>query len=91
MSFLARIILFAPFCKYVDVNNKLETGVKMKVFGYPEFDENGIMPVTQYEGEYAGMMMDIFLKKLDAGETIGLSRSGEEIAALLLSGDVTFR
>lgn len=61
-----------------------------KVFGYPEYDANGVMQLTEYEGDYSEMMMDIFVKKLNAGEEFEIKRDGEEVAALLLGGDVEF-
>ena len=61
-----------------------------KVFGYPKYDENNIMQLTQYDGDYSAMMMDVFVKKLQTGETYEISRDGEEVAALLLGGEVEF-
>ena len=61
-----------------------------KVFGYPEYDENNVMQITEYEGDYADMMMDIFVKKLNAGEEFEICREGEEVAALLLGGEIDF-
>ena len=61
-----------------------------KVFGYPDFDANGVMQLTEYDGDYSEMMMDIFVKKLNAGEEFEMCSDGEEIAALLLGGDVEF-
>ena len=61
-----------------------------KVFGYPEYDENNVMQITEYEGDYSEMMMDIFVKKLNAGEEFEICREGEEVAALLLGGDIDF-
>lgn len=61
-----------------------------KVFGYPEYNESNVMQLTEYEGEYADMMMDIFVKKLNAGEEFEICRDGEEVAALLLGGEVDF-
>lgn len=61
-----------------------------KVFGYPEYDNNNVMHITEYEGDYSEMMMDIFVKKLKAGEEFEISRDGEEVAALLLGGEVEF-
>lgn len=62
-----------------------------KVFGYPKYDDNNIMQITKYDGDYAEMMMDVFVKKLAPGETFEIVREGEEIAALLLGGKVTFK
>lgn len=61
-----------------------------KVFGYPEYDNNNVMQLTQYDGNYSEMMMDIFVKKLKSGEEFEICRSGEEVAALLLGGDIEF-
>lgn len=61
-----------------------------KVFGYPKYDANGVMQLTEYEGDYSEMMMDVFVKKLNAGEEFEICRDGEEVAALLLGGDVDF-
>ena len=61
-----------------------------KVFGYPEYDDNNIMQITSYDGDYADMMMDIFVKKLMPGEEFEICRDGEEVAALLLGGEVDF-
>lgn len=61
-----------------------------KVFGYPKFDESGEMILTTYDGDYSAMLMDIRVYKIKAGEARKFCRPGEEIAALLLSGKVTF-
>ena len=62
-----------------------------KVFGYPKFDASGEMVLTTYDGEYSAMLMDVRVYKMNAGEVRKFCREGEEIAALLLSGAVTFR
>lgn len=61
-----------------------------KVFGYPKYDNNNVMQITEYDGDYSAMMMDIFVKKLNAGEEFEICRDGEEVAALLLGGDIDF-
>ena len=61
-----------------------------KVFGYPEFDASGEMVLTTYDNEYSAMLMDIRVYKMTPGEKRTFCREGEEIAVLLLSGDVTF-
>ena len=61
-----------------------------KVFGYPQFDENGEKILTTYTNEYSAMMMDIRYYRLARGQTRQFSREGEETAILLLKGEVTF-
>ncbi len=61
-----------------------------KVFGYPQFDENGEKILTTYTNEYSAMMMDIRVYRLACGQTRQFSREGEETAILLLKGEVTF-
>ena len=62
-----------------------------KVFGYPEFDENGEKILTTYDNEYSAMMMDIRVYRMKAGETRSFLKEGEETAVLLLSGKIVFR
>lgn len=61
-----------------------------KVFGYPQYDEKGEMILTTYDNEYAAMLMDIRMYAMKAGETRTFKRDGEEIAVLLLSGNITY-
>ena len=61
-----------------------------KVFGYPEFDANGEKILTTYDNEYKDMMMDIRVYRMKAGETRSFKRDGEELAVLLLSGNITY-
>ena len=61
-----------------------------KVFGYPEFDEKGERILTTYDNEYSDMLMDIRVYRMKAGETRKFLRQGEEIAVLLLSGEITY-
>lgn len=61
-----------------------------KVFGYPEFDENGEKILTTYDNDYKEMMMDIRVYRMKAGEERRFFRKGEETALLLLSGKVVF-
>ncbi len=61
-----------------------------KVFGYPAFDESGEMILTTYNNEYKEMMMDIRVYKMKEGETRRFYRLGEEMAVLLLSGEITY-
>ena len=61
-----------------------------KVFGYPEFDENGEKILTTYDNDYKEMMMDIRVYRMKAGQTRTFLRTGEETAVLLLSGKITY-
>ncbi len=61
-----------------------------KEFGYPVFNSDGKKVLTNYTNEYSDMMMDIYVKKLNAASRIKLFSSGEETAVLLLSGKLTF-
>lgn len=61
-----------------------------KVFGYPDFDAAGEQVLTTYDGDYSAMLMDIRVYRLKKGESREFCRAGEEIAVLLLSGEVTF-
>ncbi len=60
-----------------------------KVFGYPAFDESGEKILTTYDNEYSAMMMDIRVYRMRPGESRMFCREGEEIAVLLLSGEIT--
>ena len=62
-----------------------------EVFGYPAFDARGEMILTTYDNDYAAMLMDVRVYRMEGGKTLSFCRSGEEIAVLLLSGCVTFR
>lgn len=61
-----------------------------KVFGYPEFDENGVKVLTTYDNEYKAMLMDVRVYRMEKGEKRTFLINGEETAVLLLSGDVTY-
>ena len=43
-----------------------------------------------YDNEYKDMMMDIRVYRMKAGETRSFKRDGEELAVLLLSGNITY-
>ena len=60
------------------------------VFGYPEFNEQGEKILTTYDNAYSDMLMDIRVYRMNKGEKRMFIRAGEEVAILLLSGDVTF-
>ena len=58
----------------------------MKLFGYPEFDAEGVRTLCTYDNEYSHMLMDVRIYRVKAGETRVFARPGEEIALLLHSG-----
>ena len=60
-----------------------------EVFGYPEYDSTGEKILTTYDNAYSAMMMDIRVYRMAAGQKKTFCREGEEIAVLLLSGEVT--
>ena len=62
-----------------------------KLFGYPKYDDKGEMILTTYDNEYKAMMMDIRVYKIKEGETKTLTKTGEEMAILLLSGNITYK
>ena len=59
-----------------------------KVFGYPEFDENGEQILTTYDNEYKDMLMDVRVYRMKAGDEKSFQKTGEETAVLLLSGSI---
>lgn len=61
-----------------------------KVFGYPQYDGKGEKILTTYDNEYKEMMMDVRVYSMKEGESRTFCRTGEEIAILLLSGDITY-
>ena len=60
-----------------------------RVFGYPQFDSTGERLLTTYQGPYSDMLMDIRIYRLSAGESRSFCSPGEELAILLLSGNIT--
>ena len=65
--------------------------MEKKVFGYPEFSEDGEQILTTYDNEYRDMLMDIRVYRMPAGTERTFERAGEEIAVLLLSGELTYK
>ena len=59
-----------------------------KVFGYPEFDADGVRTLCTYDNEYSAMNMDVRVYRMAAGTTREFARDGEEIAVLLLKGKI---
>jgi 5-deoxy-glucuronate isomerase len=62
--------------------------MEKKVFGYPKYDEKGEMILTTYTNEYSDMLMDIRVYSLKENEQRNFCSKDEEIAVLLLNGDI---
>jgi 5-deoxy-glucuronate isomerase len=65
--------------------------MEKKLFGYPQFDENGEEILTTYDNEYSEMMMDVRVYRMKEGEERTFFRQGEETAILLLKGKVVYK
>lgn len=65
--------------------------MEQKLFGYPEFDENGEEILSTYDNEYSDMMMDVRVYQMKENEVRTFYREGEESAFLLLSGKIEYR
>ena len=61
-----------------------------KSFGYPEFDENVVKVLSRAGDAVNDMMMNITVYRMKAGEERAFLREKEEMAVLLVTGDVTF-
>ena len=61
-----------------------------KPFAYPEFDENGVKVLSRAGDVVNDMMMNITVYRMKAGEERAFLREKEEMAVLLVTGDVTF-
>ena len=61
-----------------------------KPFAYPEFDENGVKVLSRAGDAVNDMMMNITVYRMKAGEERAVLREKEEMAVLLVTGDVTF-
>ena len=61
-----------------------------KPFAYPEFDENGVKVLSRAGDAVNDMMMNIAVYRMKAGEERAFLREKEEMAVLLVTGDVTF-
>ena len=62
-----------------------------KLFGYPEFDENGEKILTTCDNDYKDMLMDIRVYRLKAGDMKEFLKPEEEMAVLLLKGELTYK
>lgn len=64
--------------------------MERKLFGYPSF-VNDEMLLTSYDNEYQHIMMDIRVYRLSANKPRFFQSDNEEIAVLLLKGEVKFK
>ena len=60
-----------------------------KDFGYPAWSADGEQIVTEYEGDYSDMLMDIRLFRMNLGSVKTLRKPEEETAVLLLQGNIS--
>ncbi|MGL5434588.1 MAG: 5-deoxy-glucuronate isomerase [Lachnospiraceae bacterium] len=62
-----------------------------KLFGYPAFNAAGEKILTTYTNEYKDMLMDIRVYRMSSGESRRFLRVGEEMAVLLMVGEISFQ
>ena len=62
-----------------------------KPFHYPEFDEQGVKVLSRAGDAENDMMMNITIHRMEPGETLELHLEREELALLLVRGDVTWQ
>ena len=60
-------------------------------FGYPQFDGQGIKKLTIAGDAENDMMMDIEIRRMEAGQKLSLFSDSEETAVLLITGQVVYR
>ena len=60
------------------------------MFFYPEFDNNNLKTLCEMNGLNSDMLMNIYVKRLSAGESIKLCDDRNETAVMLVEGEVTF-
>ena len=65
--------------------------MEKKLFGYPQFDDQGEMILSTYNNEYKAMLMDVRVYRLKAGEKRVFKKNDEEMALLLLKGKLLYR
>ncbi|EFW38239.1 myo-inositol catabolism protein IolB [Treponema phagedenis F0421] len=61
------------------------------MFGYPQFDENGVQRLTDTTVRYKDTMMNIAVHRLASGKTLSVFDEKQETAFLLLEGAVCFK
>ena len=61
--------------KKQELTNRKKEETMCKVFGYPEFDENGEQILTTYDNEYKDMLMDVRVYRMKAGDEKSFQKS----------------
>lgn len=61
------------------------------MFAYPSVDQEGVMELTTTEGLYKEMMMNVCVHFIKAGEKKEFYSNEEEMALLLIKGDITYQ
>jgi 5-deoxy-glucuronate isomerase len=70
---------------------QMEKGAAMsELFSYPEFDPQGIKLLTKAGDGENDMLMDIAVYEMKAGEERSFSSGSDEMAVLLLTGEISF-
>ena len=57
---------------------------RKSLFGYPTFNEDGVQTLTETNGLYANMLMNISVHRLTAGQKLFFQDAAQETALLLL-------
>lgn len=61
-----------------------------EIFSYPEFDPKGVKTLTKAGDGENDMLMDIAVYQMKAGEELSFSSRSDEMAVLLLTGEIRF-
>ncbi|MCL2494055.1 MAG: 5-deoxy-glucuronate isomerase [Oscillospiraceae bacterium] len=62
----------------------------MQEFGYPMFNAQCVMPLTNTIDLYPNMLMDITVHRLGFGESVSFHLPDQELAIVLIEGEVQF-
>ncbi|RDU22333.1 5-deoxy-glucuronate isomerase [Anaerosacchariphilus polymeriproducens] len=62
-----------------------------KLFGYPEYDNEGKKVLTTTDGLYKDMLMNITVYRMKNGDVRDFYLENEELAVLLVTGDVEYQ
>lgn len=62
-----------------------------KAFGYPAYTPDGVQLITTTDGYYSDSMMNITVYHMEEGDSRQFSFETQELALLLIEGDITLR